>query len=164
VLGVAADLVQAPGELQAAVDLLLGNVLLVRDRAAAQRVLAGLPDGARAVTLRGEVFHHSGPIEVRTQRARAGLARPRDDRQLQEKLDQLEARLAQAEEQLQANAKDLSELREVEQAARRPRQAAAIAAEGSRNAAQTAQLEVAQLEKQHDWFAAQQRSLQRQLD
>ena len=163
VLGVAADLVQAPGELQPAVELLLGNVLLVRDRAAAQGVLSGLPAGARAVTLRGEVFHHSGPIEVRSQKAGAGLARPREERQLQDELNQLDAQLGQLAQQLEANTSDLAELRQVEQEARQARQAAAAASEGARAAAQTAQLEVAQLEKQRDWFAAQERGLQRQL-
>jgi chromosome segregation protein len=163
VLGVAADLVQAPSELQPAVELLLGNVLLVRDRAAAQRVLSDLPDGARAVTLRGEVFHRNGPIEVRSQKAGAGLARPREERRLQEELTQLEARLAQNGEQLEANNSILAELRQAEQEARRARQEAATAAEAARAASQTAQLEVAQLEKQRDWFAAQQRGLQRQL-
>jgi chromosome segregation protein len=72
VIGLAADLVNAPAELQPAVDLLLGQAVIVADRDAAQLLLSTFsePDSKqnevlpelRAITLRGEVFHASGQV------------------------------------------------------------------------------------------------------
>jgi chromosome segregation protein len=64
ILGIAAEMVQVPPELHQAVELLLGRVIVVRDRKTARRVLKGQPSGTRAVTLHGEVFHASGPVFV----------------------------------------------------------------------------------------------------
>jgi chromosome segregation protein len=86
-LGVASDLVKASGEYRPALDLLLGQVLIVRDRAAARRVLAGQPKYTRAVTLRGEVFHATGQVSAGKPVKAAALGRPRQRRELQERLD-----------------------------------------------------------------------------
>ena len=59
-LGIASELVNAPDELRTAVRLLLGQTLIVRDRASARRLLEDLPTHARIVTLRGEVFRGDG--------------------------------------------------------------------------------------------------------
>ncbi|OGO37981.1 MAG: chromosome segregation protein SMC [Chloroflexi bacterium RBG_16_57_11] len=63
VLGIASDLVNAQQpEVRQALDLLLGQVIVVRDRPAARRALSGQPGNVRAVTLNGEVFYASGPV------------------------------------------------------------------------------------------------------
>ena len=82
----ASDLVKATGEYRPALDLLLGQVLIVRDRAAARRVLAGQPKYTRAVTLRGEVFHATGQVSAGKPVKAAALGRPRQRRELQERL------------------------------------------------------------------------------
>ncbi|MGB8984382.1 MAG: AAA family ATPase, partial [Anaerolineales bacterium] len=61
-LGVASELVNAPDELRAVVELMLGQTLVVRDRATARRLLRDLPPQARVVTLHGEVFRGDGLI------------------------------------------------------------------------------------------------------
>ncbi len=92
-LGIAAELVNAPDDLRAAVNVLLGQALIVRDRACARRLIAGLPNYARVVTLRGEVFHGDGRIVAgRTARA-STLSRPRQRRELDSALSGLRARL-----------------------------------------------------------------------
>ncbi len=124
-LGIASELVRAPEELRAAVDLILGQTLIVRDRAAARRLARELPPHARVVTLRGEVFRGDGLIFAGRSASQSGsvLSRPRQKRELGEALaasdmqidtlnsevDTLSARmnnaqreLAQAGEQLQA--------------------------------------------------------------
>ncbi len=63
-LGVASDLVKTTAEYRPALDLLLGQVLIVNDRTAARRVLAGQPKNTLAVTLRGEVFHATGQVSA----------------------------------------------------------------------------------------------------
>ncbi len=93
VLGTAAGVIEAPAELRGAIQALLGQALLVRDRPAAQRVLERLracaadreEDGGigmpgpeppvfvspalRVVTLRGEVYYAGGPVLAHTNAA-----------------------------------------------------------------------------------------------
>ncbi|HEY5728414.1 MAG TPA: chromosome segregation protein SMC [Anaerolineales bacterium] len=90
-LGVASDLVNAPDGLREAVNLMLGQTLIVRDRSTAQRLIRDLPTHARVVTLRGEVFRGDGLI-VAGKSASAGasaLSRPRQKRELTESLSML---------------------------------------------------------------------------
>jgi len=63
VLGVAADLIDAPEELRPVVDALLGNTYIVRNRSAARGLLAHQQPGLRAVTLQGNLFHASGAVQ-----------------------------------------------------------------------------------------------------
>jgi chromosome segregation protein len=81
-LGVASDLVKAPAEMRPALDLLLGQVLIIRDRSEARRLLSGLPKNARAVTLAGEVFHATGEVLAGKGIKTAALGRPRQRREL----------------------------------------------------------------------------------
>ncbi len=110
----ASELVSAPAELRPAVDLLLGQVWVVSDRQAARRALAGIGrqhPGLRVVTLKGEVFHASGPV-VAGQEARGGpLGRSRKRRELQESLSAAEQKLAGLDEQIHKLDAALSALR-----------------------------------------------------
>ncbi|HJQ15251.1 MAG TPA: hypothetical protein VJ830_10935, partial [Anaerolineales bacterium] len=83
-LGVASELVNAPEELRTAVRLLLGQTLVVRDRATARRLLEELPTHARVVTLRGEVFRGDGLIIAGRSSGESALSRPRQKRELTE--------------------------------------------------------------------------------
>jgi chromosome segregation protein len=60
--------------------------MIVRDRAAARRALAGQPTNMRVVTLRGEVFHATGQVVAGKPAKTAALGRPRQRRELQESL------------------------------------------------------------------------------
>jgi chromosome segregation ATPase len=86
ILGSAAKLVRAPVELQPAVELLLGRVVVARDRKSARRFLsahAGEDPNLRVVSLQGEVFFASGQV-LAGQGGKAGtLSRPRERRELQ---------------------------------------------------------------------------------
>ena len=66
VLGVAADLVEASAALRPAVDLLLGQVIIVEDRQTARRILKGQDNNVRAVTLKGRsllrLWRHHGRL------------------------------------------------------------------------------------------------------
>ena len=92
-LGLASDLVSAPESFEPLVRLLLGKTLVVRDRAAARRLLSRLPAEGRLVTLQGELFHPAGPI-VRPAQGEAASAERR--------FRQAEAALARVEQELQA--------------------------------------------------------------
>ncbi len=93
VIGIAADLVKCDAAIRKAIDLLLGQVVVVKDRQAARRVAQSLPDSMRAVTLKGEVFFGSGLV-IAGQDGRANLVgRPRQRKELQDRLDALEDEL-----------------------------------------------------------------------
>ena len=81
--------------------MLLGQVFVVKDRKAARQVLAKREDHVRAVTLRGEVFHASGPISVDSEGRAAALRRPREQQELGEKLNDVEINLKEVDEKIQ---------------------------------------------------------------
>src|SRR5260221_4534616 len=85
-LGIASELVNAPNDLRAAVQLMLGQTLVVRNRATARRLIKDLPTHARVVTLRGEVFRGDGLIIAGKSASSSALSRPRQKRELAEAL------------------------------------------------------------------------------
>jgi len=94
-LGIASELVNAPEDLRAAVQLVLGQTLVVRNRATARRLIKDMPTHARVVTLLGEVFRGDGLI-IAGKSAAAGasaLSRPRQKRELTESLVSLSAQI-----------------------------------------------------------------------
>jgi chromosome segregation protein len=113
VLGVAAELVNAGPELTAVLDVLLGNTLIVHDRPSARRALRGQVPGVRAVTLRGEIFHASGPVVAGLDARPASLSRPRQKKELASTLAQVEeqalsvqAKLTELEQRLSSMRRD----------------------------------------------------------
>jgi len=88
-LGIASELVNAPDDLRAAVNLMLGQTLIVRDRLSARRLLNTIPTHARIVTLLGEVFRGDGLIVAGKSASSSALSRPRQKRELTEALSAL---------------------------------------------------------------------------
>ncbi|HEX9618442.1 MAG TPA: hypothetical protein VGA03_13600, partial [Anaerolineales bacterium] len=119
VLGVAADLVTGAGSIRTAVDLLLGDVLVVRDREAAREVLGDLEREAgdekrgvmRVVTLKGEVYHTHGPVVAGQEGKPGTLSRPRQRRELNAQLGEAENREAVHEDQIRQMDDELEERR-----------------------------------------------------
>ena len=97
-LGVASELVNAPDELRGAVRLMLGQTLVVRDRNTARRLVKDLPNHARVVTLRGEVFRGDGLVIAGKTASSSALSRPRQKREFESALSGLTARLAESNE------------------------------------------------------------------
>ncbi|HRN51049.1 MAG TPA: chromosome segregation protein SMC [Anaerolineales bacterium] len=159
-VGVAADLVDVASELRPAVDLLLGRVLVAESRQAARRLLAEHAEATQVVTLRGEVFHRAGTIEVRAAKSAAALARPRQERELRAELEQVGGQLAELENELAtlADRADQGEL--ARQAAVRELETAQAAVDNARREVQGQEMEAGQLQRQLDWFMTQQRTLQ----
>ncbi len=131
VAGVASTLVQAPAALRPAVDLLLGQTVIVHDRAIARSVLTGLPSTARAVTLRGEVFYASGQITSGLEAGASTLSRPRQRAEMTKQLQkaqqgvaETQARIAKLDQTLEKSrievekmSRDVESLRRSEQTA-----------------------------------------------
>ncbi len=92
-IGVAADLVNGSKEAKTLLSLLLGQVLVVKDRKAAQRIVTSLPPTGRVVTLKGEVFTASGMIIAGKDKRASLVGRPRQRRELADRIEDLERQL-----------------------------------------------------------------------
>lgn len=114
-LGLASELVSCPPLLRPAVDLLLGNTLVVRDRHSARQVLNRLGESLRrqlrAVTLAGEVFYASGPILAGAETKSSSLSRSRQQKELAARIQSLSAEKSSLETSLSRSAAGLAEAR-----------------------------------------------------
>ncbi len=137
-LGIAADLVEAPPELRPAVQSLLGRIAIVEDEHAARSLLEGAPSHAVAVTLGGEVFLPNGVRLSGKPSAEAPIRRQRERRALAEEIASAEAKIAALEEALSRAKNGLAEAEtafsEAEQALARALSAEREAAEAERKA------------------------------
>lgn len=97
-LGVASQLVTVQDGSQAVVDLLLGQVLIARDRKSARRMAAAQPIHVRVVTLQGEVFSGSGAVTAGQVNRSAVLSRPRQLREAKDALGAIDLLFSKADE------------------------------------------------------------------
>jgi chromosome segregation protein len=106
VIGLAADLVHVPSYLRPAVDLLLGQVWIVKDRITARRLARSLRtnesqiSGSKVVTLHGEVFLISGPILAGQEGKPGAISHTRQRRVLGKNLEALQNSLTEFDDQL----------------------------------------------------------------
>ncbi len=91
----AADLIHLKGEHLSGLRRLLENVYIVENRKAISELALQLPPGTRIVTLKGEVFTHDGQIFAGKVSRLAAIARPREIRELSEKISELSQRREQ---------------------------------------------------------------------
>jgi chromosome segregation protein len=163
-LGVASELVNAPEELRGAVNLMLGQTLIVRDRATARRLIDELPAHARVVTLRGEVFRGDGLIIAGKPNSSSALSRPRQKRELTESLDGLGAQIESLNRAVDSLSMQMSEAqRELSQTENALRQARVRLDEMQGNE-QQAGLESESARRQLDWQKSQHNQLQADAD
>ncbi|KAA3647941.1 MAG: chromosome segregation protein SMC [Chloroflexi bacterium] len=163
-LGLAADLVQVPPELRPVADLLLGQSLIVQDRSAAQRILAGQSNGARAVTLRGEVFYSNGTILVNTQRQDNALARPRQQRETTASVEQMRQSVNSAASELEELQSEIKRFHlEVEETLSNHRDVVAQEEE-ARAVAQELRLELEAAERKLEWEEEQRKALENEAE
>jgi chromosome segregation protein len=158
-LGIAADLVDVSAEFRPAIDLLLGRVLVVEDRRAARRLLQAYPDASQAVTLRGEVFHRAGPIEVRAAKVATGLTRPRQERELRAELERIEKDLNAVESEHTDIVSQIERSEGERKSIALGLELTLASSAAARRDLESHDLEANQLERQLDWFRAQQRTL-----
>lgn len=93
VVGVAADLIGGNKETKSILSILLGQVLVVKTRQAARRLINTIPVTGRIVTLKGEVFMGSGVVIAGKDKRSALVGRPRQRRELAEKIEAVEREL-----------------------------------------------------------------------
>ncbi|WP_322792927.1 chromosome segregation protein SMC [Bellilinea sp.] len=162
VFGNAADVVVYPAAIKRLVMLLLGKVWIVRDRQTARRLIQNQPADLRIVTLSGEVFFGSGEVRAGKENRAELISRPRQLKELNDEIRQLEARLAEgeglvAENQKQREAfeqqrrvaeRELSETQEQEKFQQRNLQKITMQVEQTRQKLSWQQSQVEQLRQQ----------------
>jgi chromosome segregation protein len=117
ILGVAANLIKSSTELKPVIDLLLGHVIVVKDRKTARTILSSgdwrkMPN-LRIVTLKGEMYLASGPI-ITGASGKGILVRPRQRRETQYNLEQAITILKELEDDIQILERKIGDLRLVE--------------------------------------------------
>ncbi len=154
-LGIASELVNAPDELRAAVDLMLGQTLIVRERAVARRMIRDLPPHARVVTLRGEVFRGDGLIIAGKSASSSALSRPRQKRELTLSLSGLGSQLESLNHEVDELSSQINNAqRELAQAGEEVRQLR-IRLENAQGNEQQTELEFESARRQLEWQKSQ---------
>ena len=169
-LGLASDLVKAPPELRPAVDVLLGQTWVARDRSAARRLLAGAAqsverrESLRVVTLKGEVFYAAGLI-IAGQEGKGGstLSRTRQRRELQTRLAAREAEAGRLHEQIKAFDETLNRLQGEEKRLRQELDAARSAEKSAQAAHGQEELALEKARRQAQFQKEQQARLDADL-
>jgi chromosome segregation protein len=108
VYGWASEIIGAPDEIKSAIDLLLGNTIIVKDRQVASKLinhhqktsLVGDNHEFQIVTLTGEVFHSHGPIRTSAMSKPASISRRREGKQIRERMNDAEGKIQDIKEQL----------------------------------------------------------------
>lgn len=117
VIGLASDFIEAPKEIRAVINLLLGQTVLVTDRQAARRVIKRIRETnqtaiVKVVTMRGEVFHPSGPVLVAQEGRSSTLSRSRQKRELSAQIAAIQSQIVDLSQWLQENKRTLQALNE----------------------------------------------------
>lgn len=162
-LGVASRLVKAPDELQSLLDVLLGTVLVVRNRAAARRLALNLPTGGRAVTLQGEVYWSHGIISAGKETRGAVVARPRQRLDLQEVVQNSQTSLSENLTQIHRVDGALQQSREMAQKLEKEARSTAGRVNQLNQEVQQATLNLEKLRQKIEWQRNQIAEVEKQI-
>jgi len=162
-LGVASDLVKAAAEFRPALDLLLGQVLIIKDRTVARRLLTGLSKNALAVTLRGEVFHATGQVSAGKPAKAAALGRPRLRRELQESLAEVDRQIAKLDSELQKLSSQIETTRDDVARLQAKVTDERASLESARNIERQAQVREESARQQWDWHVNQNTNIESEV-
>jgi len=162
-LGVASNLVKARAELRPAIDLLLGHVLVVRDRKVARRVLAGQPKNVRVVTLLGEVFHATGQVLAGKPATTAALGRPRQRRELQESLAEAERQISALDNEMKKLSVEIGTSREHEAYCKDTLDVKRAGLEAARDTERQTQVQEEKAQRQMDWQSIQKQNIESEI-
>ena len=162
-LGVASELVKAPAELRPTLDLLLGQVIVVRDRAAARRVLAGQEHNVRVVTLHGEVFHATGQVLAGKPAKTAALGRPRQRRELKESMADVGHQILAFESQIKKLSTDMDKMLAQVEESKIDLAKKSTVVENARETERQAQIKEESARRQWDWQISQKQSMESEI-
>ena len=163
-LGVAAGLVRNPENLDPVIDLLLGQVLLVRNRQVARRLASQQPMHVRVVTLKGEVFYGNGIVAAGQEGHSSLISRPRQIRELHTGLESLETDLQKTKEELKIIENQQEEINRERQATEKSLKEVVQHHEKAARLFQKAVLEIEQEHQKLDWQRKQMDQVASQIE
>lgn len=171
VLGWANSLVTCDPSAKAAVDLLLGSILLVQTAASAYQLALDLPSGTLAVALDGFVVHAGGLVELNGRNPKDSLLGRETEwrnareqlRDLKDDAAELEVALIRLQEQIQAQQSEIdNEQREEQRLGRLENEAGQRHSQAQRNSDQAKQQQ-SYLLKQQESASQEAAQLQKRL-
>ncbi|MBN1535115.1 MAG: chromosome segregation protein SMC [Anaerolineales bacterium] len=133
VLGVASQMVAIPPEFSSLVNLLLGNVLIVKDRETAKKVISKQKGEIRAVTLHGDIFYSNGLIEGRSGSQAGAITRTRERKELLSKIGALKEKIQKTQTRLEELDHQLTEAKVKEETLGSSLNQARVELENARN-------------------------------
>jgi chromosome segregation protein len=167
----ASEVVQCAPEIRPAVDVLLGNTWIVADRRVARDLLRRLRANQQAVPgvivitkQGGEVFHAKGPIVAGQETQGGVLARPRQRREIKEKIGAVEAQLMKVGDMLRQVDGALSQLRKEEDRMKVELGSALEAEKSARSTLSLEELDIEKIRRQHQFLLDLQTRLEGELD
>jgi chromosome segregation protein len=155
VLGVAANLVGGSKDLKPMLSVLLGQVLVVKNRSAAKRLLETIPQSGRIVTLKGEVFLGSGVIIAGKDKRASLVGRPRQRRELMNRIENVETNLDEHESNFGKLKETIQKLRATRQDEERDLRLSRQDVEACERAHQAAARAFDQQNQKNDWQQSQ---------
>ncbi len=164
VLGVASDLIRGMDGSKKLIEFLLGQVILVKDRSAARKLVSEIPTGAKIVTMNGEVFNSNGVIIAGKERRSGIISRPRQKKDLQDTISALLDKKNRATEALEKTTRQLREDQEKKKQFDMLLKEQQTILNTSRSAVDTASRNLAQLSQKLEWQNSQIEILQKQLN
>jgi chromosome segregation protein len=167
VVGVAAELITAEPRLKPIVDLLFGQVIIVRDRKTAQSLLSNR-DGqkmanVRVVTMSGEMFLSSGPI-IKGASRKGLLVRPRQQREIKATVEKAKVLEDEYQKKLSNIERRIAELKHQEDEINHRYLQAEEDRKTLNQAVNQAELQVEKLQRNLQWHQEQKQSSQADID
>jgi chromosome segregation protein len=143
---------------------MLGQTLIVRNRATARRLIWHVPPHARIVTLRGEVFHGDGLIVAGKTASSSALSRPRQKRELTESLADLSSQIEFLNREVDLLSAQLQDAQRELYGANEATRGARVRLENARRNEQQAGLESESARRQLEWQKSQQGQLRAEVE
>jgi chromosome segregation protein len=167
ILGIAANLIKAEAKIKPIIDLLLSQVIVVKDRKTARaiistRELRKLP-GVKVVTLKGEMYHSSGPI-VRGASRKGLLARPRHQRETKSTLEQSQTLLNEYIEKDSILVQTLDHLRGEEERIKQEYKNAEELEKSANHQLRQHEIQVEKIQRNLEWHEEQKSRSQADID
>ena len=163
-IGIAADLVKVQPKYRPVVELLLGRVFILKDKDDLKRVLRDQPPGTKAVTLQGEVYHVTGEIIAGNEGQSGVLARSRQRKSWQSKIEESSVQIEKLEESLNQVDEKLEEINQIEKDLKEELAEAKADLESIDGEYRQITLEHNSAERQLEWEKAQRQTLVNEID
>ncbi|PKO13915.1 MAG: chromosome segregation protein SMC [Chloroflexi bacterium HGW-Chloroflexi-10] len=163
IIGRITDFIKVKSAYQPLINALLGNTFLVADRSEAKKIIQNAPVSTRLVTLEGEIFDGIGSIVAGKENRTSVIARPRQKRELQEMLLQIQTSVLQIQEDGQGFERQFEQLKAAQTQTRKLLAQSNESQQNQQKLVHQANLVFEQAKQRLDWMDNQIQSLEQQI-